>query len=87
MVQALSKSKVVFHEANLSALAISNFVKAIGSDIPVIKAPKPNVDRPEFFYIELKIDATTSINGELSIMDYIATQKNRVTQASNMHLF
>jgi len=33
MVQAQSKAKVVYHEANLSALAISNFVNAIGSDI------------------------------------------------------
>ena len=45
------------------------------------------MDRPEFFFVELKIDNTTSINGELSIMDFIATQKNRNTSTSNMNLF
>ena len=60
MVQALpkTKTKVVYHDVNLSALAIQNFASAIESDIQVIKAPKPNVNRPEFYHIELKIDGT-----------------------------
>ena len=60
MVQALpkTKTKVVYHDLNLSTLAISNFANAIESDIQVTKAPKPNVNRPEFYHIELKIDGT-----------------------------
>jgi len=54
MVQALPKAKVVYHSTNLSALAIYNFAQAIESEIPVAKAPKPNVDRPEIYHVELK---------------------------------
>lgn len=56
MVQALPKCKVVYHDNNLSALAISNFARSIESEIQVVKAPKPNVNRPEFYHVELKID-------------------------------
>lgn len=72
---------MVYHESNLSALAIHNFAKSIGSEIPITKAPKPNVDRPEFYHVELKFGEYI-INGELSIMDYIAGQKNRDNRAS-----
>lgn len=77
MVQAAApRAKVVYHEANLSALAIANLAKSIQSDITVVKAPKPNVDRPEFYRVELKVGSQI-INGELSIMDYIVAEKNR----------
>ena len=72
MVQAAPKAKVVYQEANLSALAIQNFAKAIGSDIQVTKAPKPDLARNEFYAVELKIGSNT-ICGELSILDFIAT--------------
>lgn len=55
MVQALPKSKVVYHDTNLSALAIFNLTQAIESSVTVVKAPKPNTDRHEFFHVELKI--------------------------------
>ncbi len=55
MVQPKSKSKVVYHETNLAALAIFNLAQAIESQIQVIKAPKPNADRNEFFHVELKV--------------------------------
>ena len=80
MVQALPKAKpakVIYHDINLSAVAISNFANAIRSDITVTQAPKPNVKRNEFYHVELKVNPTQTINGELAIMDYIATQKNR----------
>ena len=46
----------------------------------MVKAPKPNVTRPEFYHVELKI-GNDIINGELSIMDYIAAEKNRENSA------
>ena len=72
MVQALPKAKVVYHSANLSALAIYNFAQAIESEIQITKAPKPNVDQPEFQHVELKF-GERGIRGELSIMDYLAS--------------
>ena len=66
----------MYHNANLSALAIHNFAQAIGSEIQVAKAPKPNVNRNEFHHVELKF-GEQAINGELSIMDYLVTEKNR----------
>ena len=76
MVQATTKAKVVYHNTNLSALAIFNFVQAIESEIQVAKAAKPNIDKPEFYHVELKF-GDSIINGELSIMDFIASEKNR----------
>ena len=84
MVQSLPKAKVVYQVANLSALAIQNFVQAVGSDIKVTKAEKPDLARYEFYAVELKVDNSRVICGELSIMDFIASQKNR---SDNMHLF
>ena len=75
MVSALPKAKVVYHDVNLSALAIFNFAQAVKSDVQVVKAPKPNVNRNEFQHVELKIGSMT-INGELAILDFLATQKN-----------
>jgi len=81
MVQAAApKAKVVYHDTNLSALAIANLATSIHSEIQVVKAPKPNVNRPEFYHVELKI-GTDIINGELSIMDYIVAEKNRDNSA------
>ena len=71
MVQVAPKAKVVYHESNLAALAIHNFAKSIESEIPIAKAPKPNVNRPEFYHVELKFGEYI-LNGELSIMDFIA---------------
>ena len=76
MVKALPKAKVVYHDCNLSALAIFNFAKGVDSDIQVVKAPKPNVNRPDFYHVELKVESVC-LNGELAIMDYIASAKNR----------
>lgn len=87
MVQALPKGKVVYQVPNLSALAISNFAKAIKSDVQVTKAPKPDAGRHEFYSVELRVDGKKSICGELSIMDFIATQKNRTNKSRNMHMF
>ena len=77
MVQAAApKAKVIYHDTNLSALAIANLATSIQSDIQVVKAPKPNLTRSEFYHVELKI-GNDIINGELSIMDYIVAEKNR----------
>ena len=77
MVQAAApKAKVIYHDTNLSALAIANLATSIQSEIQVVKAPKPNLTRSEFYHVELKI-GNDIINGELSIMDYIVAEKNR----------
>ena len=54
--QTSLKAKLVYHQPNLSALATANMVKATGLGVTVQKAPKPNLSRPEFYYVELKID-------------------------------
>ena len=55
MVKAAPKAKVTYHDPNsLLALAIFNFAQSIESEIQVVKAPKPNVNRPPFFHVELK---------------------------------
>lgn len=54
MVEALPKSKITYHENTLSALAIYNFANSIGSKVAIAKAPKPNTDRPEVYWVELK---------------------------------
>ena len=74
MVAALPsiKAKLVYHQANLSALATSNMVTATGLPVTVSKAPKPNLDRPEFYYTELKVDGGHVVCGELSILDFLA---------------
>lgn len=76
MVKAAPKVKITYHEPNLSAFAIFNFVKSIDSSIKPEKAKKPNIDRPEFYWVELSIDSQV-FYGELSIMDYVASLKNR----------
>lgn len=71
------KGKFIYHDENsLSAAAVSNLIGAVQPDMPVTKAPKPLLDRPEFFHIELKIESKV-INGELTIMDYVVRNRNR----------
>lgn len=53
MVQALPKAKVIYQKANLSTLAIQNFISAVGSDIQVTKAANPDLKRHEFYSVEL----------------------------------
>ena len=71
------KAKIFYHEVSLSALAISNLISASASQIAFAKAPKPNTDRNEFYWVELRIDIPglqepTKINSELAIMDFVA---------------
>ena len=86
MVSKSKGIKVVYHAENLSALAIANFAISIGSDVTVGKAPQPNVNRHEFFHVELKpnpADPKQVINGELAIMDFIAARQNRESAGGN----
>ena len=77
------KSKFIYHDKkSLSAAAVSNLIGALQFEMPVQLAPKPLLDRPEFFYCELKVDNKV-INGELSIMDFIVRNKNRSERVSN----
>ena len=80
------KGKFVYHNSNLSALAVSNLISAILPDMQSEKAKKPVTDRPEFFSNELKIDSKV-IHGELSIMDYVVSQANRIQRATNPATF
>ena len=57
-------------------MAIANFAKSIDSQVTVAKAAKPNLDRPEFYHVELKL-GNLVVYGELTIMDFLATEKNR----------
>ena len=76
------KGKFVYHDKNsLSAAAVSNLIGAVQSELQVQLAPKPLLDRPEFFYCELKVDGKV-INGELTVMDFIVRNKNRVERAN-----
>ena len=81
MVQALPKAKVTYHDKSLSALAIVNLAACLESRVTVAQAPKPNLERPAFYHVDLKIGQDT-IYGELSIMDFIAADKNRETGGS-----
>ena len=55
MEKSKVKAKVVYHEANLSALAISNLAGAVYSDLQITAEKNPVKDRPEFLKTELKI--------------------------------
>ena len=65
----------MYHEANLSALAVSNLAGAVLSEMQILPEKNPVADRPEFLKTELKIGSQI-IRGELSIMDYIAASAN-----------
>ena len=49
------KGKVMYHEANLSALAVSNLAGAVLCEMQILPEKNPVVDRPEFLKTELKI--------------------------------
>ena len=49
------KGKVMYHEANLSALAVSNLAGAVLSEMQILPEKNPVADRPEFLKTELKI--------------------------------
>ena len=77
MAEAIPKTKarVEYHDLNLSVLAIANLVRSIKSDVKVEKPKKPNTDRHELYLVELKVESRIIV-GELTIMDFIAAQKN-----------
>ena len=43
--------------------------------VPVSMAPKPNLERPEFYHTELRVDGTQVVYGELSALDFLARAK------------
>lgn len=84
---AKSKVNVVYHDdKSLSALAIANFAHSIQSSITVAKAKKSDLSKHEIYHVELKADATRTIYGELTIMDFIAVHKNRENRANGVRL-
>jgi len=74
---------VLYAEANLAALAITNVARAIQSDVPVTKSGKPGVpDKSDIFNVELRVDQSVYY-GELTIISYLVGLKNAELSAAN----
>ncbi len=70
------KAKITYSNANLSALAIANLTKAIGSTVPMTKSNKPLPEnKSDIYNVELKID-TSIFYGELTITSFLVNHVN-----------
>ena len=85
MEKSKVKGRVVYHDKNLSALAISNLAGVVLKDLKVEQDKNPIADRPEFLKTELKIGSKI-IRGELAIMDYIAATANAINGGPTIYL-
>jgi hypothetical protein len=75
-MQKHPKSKITYSNLSLSALAIANLAKALGSEVPITKSAKPlAAEKPEIFNVELHHNASLYY-GELTILSFLLNDAN-----------